>query len=106
MHLFKIILRLTFFIFYFKVLDSSGKPPSGILEGTLTDFGSFELCLSVDTRQEEPDEVNPFTGKYCILDIKPAFDADIPFGSQPPKGIRNDSVIWHPALQLFWSRNR
>lgn len=85
----------SFFLFFF----------SGILDGTLTDFGAFEECLSVDTRLEQPDEINHFTGKYCILDIKPAFDADIPFGSQPPTGIKNDSVIWHQALQLFWSRN-
>ena len=49
------------------MLDSSGKPPSGILEGTLTDFGAFEQCLTVDTRLEQPDEINHFTGKYCIL---------------------------------------
>lgn len=49
--------------------------------------------------------MNHFTGKYCILDVKPAFDSNIPAGSKPPSGINNDSVIWHPALQLFWSRN-
>ena len=45
------------------------------------------------------------TGKYCIMDIKPAFEINIPPGSNPPGNVRNDSVIWHPALQLFWSRN-
>ena len=33
--------------FAFLVLDSSGNPPSGILEGTLTDFGSFEQCIDL-----------------------------------------------------------
>lgn len=44
-------------------------------------------------------------GKYCILDVKPEFDADLPMNSQAPLGIKNDSVLWHPSLQIFWSRN-
>lgn len=60
-NLFK-LLNILFFLLK-TVLDASGKPPSGILDGTLTDFGAFEECLSIDTRLDQPDELNHFTGK-------------------------------------------
>lgn len=83
------------------VLDASGKPPSGILDGTLTDLGSFEECLEV----KSVGNISAFTGRYCLLDMRAAFDQNIPLGIAPPPGIKTTDLVWHPALQIFWSRN-
>jgi hypothetical protein len=48
----------------FQMYNSWGKfPPTGILEGTVTDFGDYDQCLDI-----EPNEV---IGKsqYCLIDI-------------------------------------
>jgi hypothetical protein len=48
----------------FQMYNSWGKfPPSGIIEGTVTDFGDYDQCLAI-----EPNEV---IGKsqYCLIDI-------------------------------------
>jgi hypothetical protein len=48
----------------FKMYNSWGKfPPSGILDGTVTDFGDYDQCLAI-----KPNEV---IGKsqYCLIDI-------------------------------------
>ena len=85
------------------MLDASGKPPSGILEGTLTDFGSYEECLTVDSRESG----GSWTGQYCLLDLSADFDNDPPLGlKQPPPGISPQDIVWDPALQIFWSMNR
>lgn len=30
------------------MVDATGKPPSGTMEGTAVDYGSMELCFEVD----------------------------------------------------------
>jgi hypothetical protein len=48
----------------YQMYNSWGKfPPSGILEGTVTDFGDYDQCLAI-----KPNEV---IGKsqYCLIDI-------------------------------------
>jgi hypothetical protein len=48
----------------FQMYNTWGKfPPTGILEGTVTDFGDYDQCLAI-----EPNEV---IGKsqYCLIDI-------------------------------------
>jgi hypothetical protein len=40
------------------VFDSSGKIPSGLLEGTLNDMGSYDGCLQISN------------ASYCVLDFK------------------------------------
>ncbi|XP_074593824.1 nose resistant to fluoxetine protein 6-like isoform X2 [Brevipalpus obovatus] len=89
----------------FKILDSSGKPPSGILEGTLTDFGSFEQCLGVKIGASSSNTaIKKFEGKYCIMDIKAALEKNIDL-SKRPKNIPEDSVVWNDVLREFWSKN-
>ncbi|KAK6620386.1 hypothetical protein RUM44_006787 [Polyplax serrata] len=44
-----------------KMHDSSGKVPSGLLNGNINQFGDFDQCLDVD----EP-QVN-IKGKYCLV---------------------------------------
>jgi len=89
----------------FRMLDASGKPPSGILEGTLFDFGSFDQCLNIDVPMGDNSGTKDFVGKYCLMDIRAAFKMNIPLGSPPPPGVKPDGVIWDPSLQIFWTRN-
>ena len=39
------------------MLDSSGKIPSGLLEGTLNDMGSYDECLEISN------------ASYCMIDL-------------------------------------
>lgn len=60
-----------------KMLDASGKPSAGLLEGSLTMFGNHRECLKV--RAPDDDEIDfadgafreYFRGKYCIIQAKP-----------------------------------
>lgn len=87
------------------MLDSSGKPPSGILSGTLTDFGAFEECLDVSVTPADSgslsDRKEDFRGQYCLMDIRAAFEKNIPLDTAPPKGVSIDGILWHPVSSLF-----
>lgn len=77
------------------MLDASGKPPSGILEGTLTDFGSFEECLGVKIdRNNSEGQLAALEGRYCVMDIKAALEKNIDV-NRPPDNIPEDSVVWN-----------
>ncbi|XP_042904392.1 nose resistant to fluoxetine protein 6 [Parasteatoda tepidariorum] len=45
------------------MVDSSGKLPSGILEGTVMDFGSYDECLKIRFN----DSSLSFRGQYCMV---------------------------------------
>jgi hypothetical protein len=48
----------------FQMSNSWGKfPPTGILEGTVADFGDYDQCLAI-----EPNEVIA-KSQYCLIDI-------------------------------------
>jgi len=48
----------------YKMYNSWGRfPPSGVLEGTVTDFGDYDQCLSI-----VPNEVIG-ESQYCLVDI-------------------------------------
>ncbi|GIY04985.1 o-acyltransferase like protein [Caerostris extrusa] len=53
----------------FRMLDASAKLPSGVLDGTLSDFGDYDECLAV----EKLDSKNrtQFTGQYCTVEAGP-----------------------------------
>lgn len=58
------------------MLDATGKPNSGILEGSLTMFGNYKQCLSVRAPDEDEIEVTDqfeeyFRGQFCVLHLKP-----------------------------------
>ncbi|RWS15973.1 uncharacterized protein B4U79_13747 [Dinothrombium tinctorium] len=58
----------------FKFLDSMGKIPSGLLEGTLSDFGNFDQCLDAEVTTEVSwIGVQPilYKGSYCLVEIEP-----------------------------------
>lgn len=60
-----------------KMLDASGKPIAGLLEGSMTMFGNYRQCLKI--RAPDDDEIEfsggefreYFRGKYCIIQAKP-----------------------------------
>uniref|UniRef100_A0A6G1S6Z5 Nose resistant-to-fluoxetine protein N-terminal domain-containing protein n=1 Tax=Aceria tosichella TaxID=561515 RepID=A0A6G1S6Z5_9ACAR len=59
-----------------RMLDASGKPIAGLLEGSMTMFGNYRQCLKV--RAPDDDEIEfagefreYFRGKYCVIQAKP-----------------------------------
>lgn len=51
------------------VADSNGKPPPGLLQGSVADLGNYDECLDVVVT-DLYDQVD-FTGQYCNLFINP-----------------------------------
>lgn len=52
--------------FVLTVIDSSGRPAAGTLEGTLSDFGNYDECLKIRLLDDYNGE-ETFRGKYCTL---------------------------------------
>lgn len=46
------------------VHDSSGKLPSGLLNGNVNQFGDFDECISIDESNHD------IRGKYCLAYIQ------------------------------------
>ncbi|XP_077532175.1 nose resistant to fluoxetine protein 6-like [Haemaphysalis longicornis] len=84
-----------------RMVDAMGRPPAGIFEGTITDFGSFDQCLEVRHRDSWGDE--SFRGQYCSLFLKPNIDT-----SRPVSFLRNSrrnlsrimKSVWFPGFRL------
>ena len=80
---------------------------SRVIDSSLADFssppGSFEQCLDVKSISST-DEL-PFQGQYCLLDMRAAFEKNIPLNSNPPPGILESDLVWDRSLQMFWSSN-
>ncbi|XP_071034409.1 nose resistant to fluoxetine protein 6-like [Parasteatoda tepidariorum] len=47
----------------FKMLDSSGKIPNGVMGGNPTAFGDFDTCLQIESPSRS------FHGQYCRIDL-------------------------------------
>lgn len=45
------------------MVDANSRLPSGIFDGTHTNFGDYDECKSISAKD--------FRGKYCVLDIIP-----------------------------------
>lgn len=69
-----------------QMFDASAKLPSGLLEGTLTELGNFDQCLSINSHLAETQttseqqhlrskqhfqQFSTIKGQYCSLQIKP-----------------------------------
>lgn len=60
-----------------KLLDASGKPGPGILEGSLSMLGNYRQCLEVRAPDEDEIELADgeyreyFRGQYCVLQMRP-----------------------------------
>ncbi|KAK8774063.1 hypothetical protein V5799_011404 [Amblyomma americanum] len=72
-------------------MDSSGKIPDGVLEGTLVALGSYNECVDIVARDED-QEREYFRGQYCALDIKP-FLPPKPKKYNPQHMFRNISEV-------------
>lgn len=56
------------------MLDACGKfPPSGMMEGTLTDLGRYDECVDIDTMLEGDDDPvsTRMQGQYCSVILRP-----------------------------------
>ncbi|KFM75359.1 hypothetical protein X975_09373, partial [Stegodyphus mimosarum] len=53
----------------FRMLDASAKLPSGVLDGTLSDFGEYDQCLEV-VKEDNRKKIQ-FTGQYCTVEAVP-----------------------------------
>ncbi len=92
------------YIFYASiVLDATAKIPTGLLDGTIADYGEYEECLNIKVTEEEPLTIN---GKYCMALIstpippKPeilTFHKPILNVSQTP--LKN--TIWELLAKMF-----
>ncbi|XP_022242856.1 nose resistant to fluoxetine protein 6-like isoform X2 [Limulus polyphemus] len=51
-----------------RMVDAAGKPPGGILTGTLTGFGSYDECVNIVASQNQKEL---FRGSYCTVDFRP-----------------------------------
>ncbi|KAF8770963.1 Nose resistant to fluoxetine protein 6 like protein [Argiope bruennichi] len=58
----------------FQMIDAFGKPPAGMLQGTVTSFGAYDECVNIvamsDPKKKIPSQ-QYFRGKYCTVEIKP-----------------------------------
>ncbi|XP_064458447.1 nose resistant to fluoxetine protein 6-like [Ornithodoros turicata] len=54
-----------------KFIDSMGRPPPGIMEGTVGSLGAYDECRSIRVPAEDPG-VEDFRGRYCSLYFKPS----------------------------------
>ncbi|GIY21135.1 hypothetical protein CDAR_494761, partial [Caerostris darwini] len=52
-----------------KMLDSYGKPESGILLGNLNWIGEYDECVNAYAPQKENTSIGGFHGKYCTMQI-------------------------------------
>ncbi|CAN8019988.1 unnamed protein product, partial [Ixodes persulcatus] len=58
-------------VFIVAVVDSSGKPVDGLLEGTLAFLGAFDECLDTVVLDETLPERLFFRGQYCTAQVAP-----------------------------------
>ncbi|XP_022256139.1 nose resistant to fluoxetine protein 6-like [Limulus polyphemus] len=54
-----------------KMLDSTGKIPSGILHGSLAELGDYEQCQNIVVYNRRDDNKERFRGRYCSVHVQP-----------------------------------
>ena len=54
-------------IYFLKVIDATGKIPSGLSNGVLTSFGDYDQCLNVVSPEHVGPSMEPIRGKYCLV---------------------------------------
>ncbi|XP_072152288.1 nose resistant to fluoxetine protein 6 isoform X2 [Bemisia tabaci] len=60
-----------------KFLDSSGKIPTGLLNGNIINLGDYDQCVSTSS---EMNESTPFHGQYCLVSLVIEVPPEIIFG--------------------------
>ena len=73
-------------MFFFPVLDSSGRAPVGLFQGTLADLGAFDSCVETVLTSDEGEET--LRGQYCNVYVKS------PHGDYV-KHVRNITALSH-----------
>ncbi|KAH9360777.1 hypothetical protein HPB48_018232 [Haemaphysalis longicornis] len=51
-----------------QVLDATGKYPTGLIEGTVVDLGSYDECVATVLRDKYG--VTKTRGQYCVLELR------------------------------------
>uniref|UniRef100_T1KPX7 Nose resistant-to-fluoxetine protein N-terminal domain-containing protein n=1 Tax=Tetranychus urticae TaxID=32264 RepID=T1KPX7_TETUR len=83
LHTFSLLVRLSVKIFnHFLVFDSSGKIPSGLLQGSWTDLGAFDECLALPSSQ------------YCLV-----------YSKIPLIWSRKYEGFFHPSNQQLYNHD-
>lgn len=66
-----------------RMIDSSGKVPEGIFEGSFTALGSYDECIQTvfdhqdvgapqtSSEKQQQQQVAPTQGKYCLVNVSP-----------------------------------
>ncbi|GBN49966.1 hypothetical protein AVEN_98912-1, partial [Araneus ventricosus] len=54
---------------YCYMLDSYGKPESGILTGNIKWLGQYDECVDIQAPSKDNTGVEGFRGKYCTLQV-------------------------------------
>ncbi|KAM7302354.1 nose resistant to fluoxetine protein 6 [Ixodes scapularis] len=74
-----------------KFLDSAGRPPAGMLEGSTGALGAYDECVGISVPTSDGTKED-FRGQYCTLFLKPALT------DERLKGIAK-AVTGSPLLQ-------
>ncbi|XP_022688521.1 nose resistant to fluoxetine protein 6-like isoform X2 [Varroa jacobsoni] len=77
-----------------RLIDASGKFPSGLQQGTLIDIGAYDECLETVLHHEETGE-ETLRGQYCNIYIKTY--------SEYIRGLLNITALSHPRTPKFIS---
>ncbi|GFR30456.1 nose resistant to fluoxetine protein 6 [Trichonephila clavata] len=71
--------RNTSILWTMKMLDSYGKPGSGILSGNIKWLGDYDECVGVYVPPQENSSLGDFQGRYCGIDFSlPYKNATLP----------------------------
>ncbi|XP_022237223.1 O-acyltransferase like protein-like [Limulus polyphemus] len=79
-----------------KMIDSNGRLPAGLLEGTLTSLGSYDQCLDIVSASKESN-VSTFQGQYCTVLLRPPLPARSPKYSSIAVGVKALSNFSKPG---------
>ncbi|CAL1300173.1 unnamed protein product [Larinioides sclopetarius] len=58
----------------FRMIDSSGKIPNGIFDGSINSFGDYDTCVNTEVPRH-------FRGQYCLVEVDLPLPPRVPFVS-------------------------
>ena len=67
------------FLFFFTVIDATGKLESGVLKGNVKWLGSMSECEEIEAIKTLPDNTTRklFNGQYCVVALSPTNSSSI-----------------------------
>lgn len=72
------------------MIDSTGKYPTGFIQGTAADIGAFDECIETVALDEYGHE--KIRGQYCVLQIKVGNDTSLIDGMLPAARMTHKRV--------------